>query len=79
MRKDEYDCMTKDMDDDYIADRNADVDDGTSSKNNVKHKRTNLGSTDTKEQQLLADIDGTTRFLSEDHKEKNKGIAFMNP
>ena len=78
MHKDEYDCMTKDMDDDYMADHDADADDGTSSNNNIKINKTSLGSTDTKEPKLLGDIHGSMLFLFEDHKEKNKAIAVMN-
>ena len=62
MHTDEYDCMTKDMDDDYMADRDADADDGASSKDNVKNNKAIRGSTDTKEPTLSADIDGSKLF-----------------
>ena len=36
MRKNQYDCMTKDMEHDYIVDHDADADDGASSKKEAK-------------------------------------------
>ena len=54
MHKDEYDCMTKDMDDDYIVDHDADADDDASSNTKPNNNRTSLGSTETKEPKLSA-------------------------